>query len=64
MSLVKEAFNALATNRDFQKTLLATGDKRLFHSMGKSDPTKTILTEEEFCSILTEVRAKLQNGGL
>ncbi len=32
--------------------------------LGKSDPTKTILTEEEFCMILTEIRTKLQNGRL
>ena len=64
MALVKEAVDALATNREFQKTLLATGNKRLFHTMGKSDPTKTILTEEEFCNILTEVRSKLRNGEL
>lgn len=61
-SLVKEAFEALAQNEDFQKALLATGDKRLYHTMGKSDPTKTILTEEEFCSILTKTRTRLQNN--
>lgn len=61
-SLVNEAFDALAQNVDFQKALLATGDKRLYHSMGKSDPTKTILTEEEFCSVLTKIRTRLQNN--
>lgn len=59
-SLVNEAFDALAQNEDFQKALLATGDKRLYHTMGKSEPTKTILTEEEFCSILTKIRTRLQ----
>ena len=61
-AIVREAFDALSTNEDFQKALLATGNKRLFHSMGKSDPTKTILTEEEFCTLLTEIRTRLQNG--
>lgn len=61
-AIVREAFDALSTNEDFQKALLAMGNKRLFHSMGKSDPTKTILTEEEFCAILTEIRTRLQNG--
>ena len=63
-AIVREVFDALSTNEDFQKTLLATGNKRLFHSMGKSDPTRTILTEEEFCTILTEIRTRLQNGRL
>ena len=58
-NIVREAFYALAENIDFQQTLLATGNKRLYHTMGKSDPTRTILTEEEFCGILTEVRRKL-----
>ena len=58
--IVCEAFYALAENIDFQQTLLATGDKRLYHTMGKSDPTRTILTEAEFCSILTEIRNELQ----
>ena len=59
-NIVREAFYALAENIDFQQTLLATGSKRLYHTMGKSDPTRTILTEAEFCSILTEIRNELQ----
>ena len=59
-NIVREAFYALAENIDFQQTLLATGDKRLYHTMGKAAPTRTILTEEEFCGILTEVRTSLQ----
>lgn len=60
-SMIREAFYALAENIGFQQTLLATGNKRLYHTMGKSDPTRTILTEDEFCSILTEVRNALNN---
>ena len=59
-SLVKEAFEALSQNTNFQKALLATGDKTLYHTMGKTDPTRTILTEEEFCEILTDIRKKLK----
>lgn len=59
-NIVREAFYALAENIDFQQTLLATGSKRLYHTMGKSDPTRTILTEDEFCEILTNLRKKLQ----
>ena len=32
-NIVREAFYALAENIDFQQTLLATGDKRLYHTM-------------------------------
>lgn len=60
-AIVEEAYEALSQNKDFQKTLLATGEKTLYHTMGKSDPTRTILTEEEFCEILTGVRNKLNN---
>lgn len=59
-AFLEEAFEALSQNKDFQKALLATGDKALYHTMGKSDSTRTILTEEEFCEILTKVRNKLQ----
>lgn len=61
-SLINEAFDALAQNKNFQNALLATSNKRLYHTMGKSDPTMTILTEEEFCSILTKIRMRLQNN--
>ena len=30
--------------------------ERLYHSSGKSNPFKTILTEQEFCQILTDLR--------
>lgn len=58
-ALLTEAFEALSQNKDFQNALLATGDKTLYHTMGKSDPTRTILTEEEFCEILTNVRTNI-----
>lgn len=60
-SLAKEAFEALSQNADFQKALLATDNKTLYHPMGKSDPTRTILTEEEFCEILTGIRKTLMS---
>lgn len=60
-SLVKEAFEALSQNADFQKALLATDNKTLYHTMGKSDTTRTILTEEEFCEILTGIRKTLMS---
>ena len=41
------------------KALLATGDADLLHSMGRVDPKQTILTAEEFCSLLTGLRGVL-----
>lgn len=63
-AIVEEAYEALSQNKDFQKALLATGEKTLYHTMGKSDPTRTILTEEEFCEILTNVRTALKKKQL
>ncbi len=37
--------------------------KRLFHSIGKTNPKETILTEKEYCSILTELRTELYDKG-
>ena len=35
---------------------MATRGMALYHTKGESNPYKTILTEQEFCSILTELR--------
>lgn len=43
----------------FRDALLATGSKRLFHTIGNPHPHKTILTEKELCDILTELRSQL-----
>jgi len=59
--LLTRAFDALAENKQFQETLLATGDAVIRHSEGKSDPAKTILTEQEFCSQLMRVRERMKN---
>ena len=56
--LLDEAYEALSLNQDFIKALLATGDEVLAHSIGERDPTKTVLTEEEFCSRLMKLRSK------
>ena len=57
MKLITEAYAALyQQNQSFREALLATKGKRLLHSRGKKDPHETILTEKEFCTILTELR--------
>lgn len=55
--LLDKAFDALATNEDFKKCLLATGDQELRHDdFGSSDITQTVLTRLEFTSRLTKIR--------
>lgn len=36
--------------------LLATGTKKLFHTIGNPKPHETILTEKELCDVLNELR--------
>lgn len=57
--LLDRAYEALAQNVGFRNALKASGNSTLTHSMGKSDPTKTILTKQEFCSRLEKLRLKL-----
>ena len=57
VKLITEAYAALyQQNQYFREALLATKGKSLLHSRGKKDPHETILTEKEFCTILTELR--------
>ena len=35
---------------------MSTRDMTLYHSRGEQNPYKTILTESEFCQILTKMR--------
>lgn len=58
--LVRQAYRAMFDQcPKFRNALAATGKKKLFHSMGKTDPRATILTEKEFCDMLTEQRKRL-----
>ena len=61
-ALITRAFEALAENSSFQKALLATGSAVLTHSIGKNDPSQTVLTSREFCSRLMMLRSRLQLG--
>ena len=36
--------------------LMETRGMTLYHSRGESNPYKTILTEQEFCGVLAEIR--------
>lgn len=55
--LVRRAYQAMfEQNERFRTALMATRGQILFHSRGESNPFKTILTEDELCTILTEMR--------
>lgn len=58
--LLDKAYNSLAKNKKFQKTLLATQNATLTHSIGKNKISETILTKKEFCSRLNLIRKNLQ----
>lgn len=55
--LIRKAYKALfEQNECFRIALMATHGMKLYHSQGEQNPYKTILTESEFCSVLTEIR--------
>mgnify|MGYP000851158942 CR=1 FL=1 len=61
-SLLDRAYNALfMQSAAFRKALAATGTATLTHKNGERDPHKTILTEEEFCSRLMNLRERLED---
>lgn len=54
--LLDKAYTALNNNTKFQAALKASGNAVLTHTIGKSDPHKTVLTISEFCNRLTKLR--------
>lgn len=55
--LVRRAYQAMfEQNERFRTALMSTRDQILFHFRGESNPYKTILTEDELCQTLTELR--------
>lgn len=61
-ALLQGAYEAMSQQCElFRNALLSTKDKKLYHLKGVKDPTKTILTEKEFCTLLTELRDKHLN---
>lgn len=55
--LLRRAYQAMFDQNDrFRAALMASRGRILYHSQGNTDPFKTILTQEEFCSILMEIR--------
>ena len=56
--LLDRAFDALSENSSFKRALLATGNALLTHSIGKVNPSETVLTRTEFCSRLMKIRTR------
>ena len=54
---LRSAYQALFTqNEAFKSALMLTRGKILFHSIGSSNALETVLTSNELCTILTELR--------
>ena len=55
--LICRAYQAMfEQNERFRIALMSTRGMKLYHSQGEQNSFKTILTESEFCSTLTEIR--------
>lgn len=55
--LIRRAYQAMFDQSErFRAALMQTRGITLIHSSGEENPYKTILTEQEFCTILTEMR--------
>lgn len=55
--LIRRAYQAMFDQSErFRAALMQTRGITLIHSSGEESPYKTILTEQEFCQILTEMR--------
>ena len=54
--LLDVAYIALSENSTFRKALISTHDAVLTHSIGKSNPNETVLTQKEFVSRLMQIR--------
>ena len=55
-TLLDRAYLAINENDGFRRALLATGTAELKHSIGRSNPKETVLTEREFVSRLMKLR--------
>ncbi len=55
--LIRGAYQAMFNQcPEFREALAVSGRKKFFHSIGNQNPKDTILTEQEFCDILTKLR--------
>ncbi len=61
LRLVHNAYDAMYSQCEtFRHAIKATSKKRLFHTIGKTDPRETVLTEAEFIEMLDSMRDRLK----
>lgn len=60
--LLDRAYEALAQNSGFRQALAMTGNATLTHSIGKTKKSETVLTRQEFCSRLMNLRERIRKG--
>lgn len=61
-TLLDRAYEALAQNSGFRQALTMTGNATLTHSIGKTKKSETVLTRQEFCSRLMNLRERIKKG--
>lgn len=54
--LLNRFFAAAFENSTFRRALVASGSASLTHSIGRRDPSETVLTVREFCTRLSRLR--------
>lgn len=62
--LLIRAYSALYLNLDFRAALEATQGYKLTHTSGKHERGRTVLTEEEFISLLERLRGSTETRKL
>ena len=58
-ALIDRAYFELFKNKELKQALIDSKNCELIHSIGKSNPKKTILTEKEFLKCLNKLRNTL-----
>ena len=63
-TLLDRAYDALFQQSDsFRRALNASGNAVLTHSIGRTNPKETVLTQSEFCGRLMRIREGWKNEG-
>ncbi len=62
---LRKAYTAMfCQNERFRMALMATRRLKLYHTRGNDNPYKTIITPDELCTILVEIRDAYDTGKL
>ena len=55
-ALLDRVYLALSSNNDFIRALMSTGEAKLTHMIGSNKKEETVLTRDELCSRLMNIR--------